>query len=360
MSNCDLVAGRSLIDLVASRLALLLGGQFSRVGYAMTLKRLAYFLALAFALVFCASSSQAQQQGKVFRVGYIGIASFSNLQPRFNVFRETLRNLGYEEGKNLVLEPRFADGDYEQLPKFVTELVRLKVDVLVALGEPILLAAKEKGENTPIVVLTCDPLQKLLGSLARPGGNATGFTCVSSDLVSKRFGLLTNLLPGMRRVAVLYSERENHDLELEDAQAAAQSLGIDIVRFPVRTPADFDQAYKRIIEHGCEALYIVASGFFNLHWQTFAQLALRYQLPAIYSFREFAELGGLLSYGANLSDGHRRVAAFVDKILKGARPSDLPVEQPTRFELVINLRTARSLGLSVPLTLHASADEVIE
>jgi putative tryptophan/tyrosine transport system substrate-binding protein len=326
----------------------------------MASKRLAYFLALASFLVFYASSSDAQQQSKVFRVGWIGMASFSNLQPRLNVFRETLRSLGYEEGKNLVIDSRFANGDYEQLPKFVSELVRLKVDVIVALGEPILLAAKEKGENTPIVVLTCDPIQKLLGSLARPGGNATGFTCVSSDLVGKRFGLVKSLLPGIRRVAVLYNERENHDLELGDAEAAAQSLGLDIVRFPARTAADFDQAFKRIIEQKCEALYIVVSGAFNLHWQTFAQLALRYRLPAIYGFREFAELGGLLSYGTNLSDRHRRVAAFVDKILKGARPSDLPVEQPTRFELVINLRTARALGLTIPPTLLAVADEVIE
>jgi ABC-type uncharacterized transport system substrate-binding protein len=340
----------------------LLDGYFCRIGYAMAVKRLAYLLAFAFAfaLVFCASPSEAQHQSKVFRVGLIGMASFSNLQPRFNVFREMLRKLGYEEGQNLVIDSRFANGDYEQLPKFVSELVRLKADVIVALGEPILLAAKEKGENTPIVVLTCDPLQKLLGSLARPGGNATGFTCVSSDLVGKRFGLVKNLLPGIRRVAILYNERENHDLELGDAEAAAQSLGLEIVRFPVRPSADFDQAFKRIIEDRCEALYIAVSGAFNLHWQTFAQLALKYRLPAIYGFREFAELGGLLSYGANLSDGYRRVAAFVDKILKGARPSDLPVEQPTRFELVINLKTARMLGLTVPPTLLAIADEVIE
>jgi ABC-type uncharacterized transport system substrate-binding protein len=339
---------------------MLLDAHCCRGEYATALKRLVYFLALASVLVFYASSSESQQQSKVYRIGWIGMASFSNLQPRFNVFRETLRNLGYEEGKNLVIESRFANGDYEQLPKFVSELVRLKVDVIVALGEPILLAAKEKGENTPIVVLTCDPLQKLLGSLARPGGNATGFTCVSSDLVGKRFGLVQSLLPGMRRVAVLYNERENHGFELEDAEAAAQLLGLEIVRFPVRPSADFDQVFKRIIEDRCEALYIVVSGAFNLHWQTFAQLALRYRLPAIYGFREFAELGGLVSYGANLSDGHRRVAAFVDKILKGARPSDLPVEQPTRFELVINLRTARALGLTIPPTLLALADEVIE
>jgi ABC-type uncharacterized transport system substrate-binding protein len=326
----------------------------------MILRSLAYFLALAVVLVFCPPSSEAQQPAKVFRVGFIGMASLNNMQNRFNTFREALRGLGYEEGKNLVIESRFANGDYEQLPKFVSELAGLKVDVFIAPGEPILLAAKEKGENIPIVVLTCDPLQKILGSLARPGGNATGFTCVSSDLVSKRFGVVKSLLPGIRRIAVLYNERDNHDLELGDAEVAAQALGVEIVRFPVRVPADFDPAFKRMIEERCEALYIVVSGFFNQHWQTFAQLALKYRLPAAYGFREFAESGGLLSYGANLSDGYRRVAAFVDKILKGARPSDLPVEQPTRFELVINLRTARALDLDVPPNLIALADEVIE
>ncbi len=227
-------------------------------------------------------------------------------------------------------------------------------------GELALLTAKEKGENIPIVVVSCDPLEKLVGSLRRPGGKATGFSCVSSDLVSKRFGLLKSLIPRLGTVALLYNRRDNHELEFRDADAAAKSLGVRLAHIPVETPADFEGAFKSMIEQKCDALYIVTSTFANAHWQKPAQLAIQHRLPAMYGFREFAELGGLLSYGANLSDAYRRAAVFVDRILKGAQPSDLPVEQPTRFELVINARTAKMLGLEIPPTLLALSDEVIE
>jgi len=167
------------------------------------MKRLASALVFAIAIALCTSSSDAQQAGKVFRVGILGLGSAGTMQDRLGVFRETLRDLGYQEGKNLVIESRFAHGAYDRLPVLASELARLKVDVFLAQGEPVLLAAKEKGENIPIVVVSCDPLEKLLGSLRRPGGNATGFTCVSSDLVGKRFGLLKDLLPQLRRVALL-------------------------------------------------------------------------------------------------------------------------------------------------------------
>jgi ABC-type uncharacterized transport system substrate-binding protein len=323
-------------------------------------RRLANALVVAIMLALCASSSEAQQSAKMFRVGILALPPANTMQQRLGVFREALRDLGYEEGRNLIVESRFADGVYDRLPVLASELARLKVDVFLATGEPVLLAAKEKGENIPIVVVSCDPLEKLLGSLRRPGGNATGFSCVSADLVGKRFSLLKSLLPRTERVAVFYNKRDNHELEFKDADAAAQSLGIGLVHFPVGSPADFEPAFKRIIEEKCDALYIVASAFANAHWENLAQLALDYRLPAMYGFREFAYFGGLLSYGANLSDGWRRAAAFVNKILKGSQPSDLPVEQPTRFELVINVRTAKTLGVDVPPTLLALADEVIE
>jgi ABC-type uncharacterized transport system substrate-binding protein len=323
-------------------------------------RRLANALVVAIMLALCASSSAAQQSAKMFRVGILALPPANTMQQRLGVFREALRNLGYEEGRNLIVESRFADGVYDRLPVLASELARLKVDVFLATGEPVLLAAKEKGENIPIVVVSCDPLEKLLGSLRRPGGNATGFSCVSADLVGKRFSLLKSLLPRTERVAVFYNKRDNHELEFKDADAATQSLGINLVHFPVGSPADFEPAFKRMIEEKCDALYIVASAFANAHWENLAQLALNYRLPAMYGFREFAYFGGLLSYGANLSDGWRRAAAFVDKILKGSQPSDLPVEQPTRFELVINVRTAKTLGVDVPPTLLAIADEVIE
>jgi ABC-type uncharacterized transport system substrate-binding protein len=230
----------------------------------------------------------------------------------------------------------------------------LKIDVFIAAGEPALLAAKENGENIPIVVVSCDPLEKLLGSLRRPGGNATGFTCVSADLVGKRFSLVRSLLPEMRRMAMLYNKRDNHELEFRDAEAAAQSLNIALLRFPVVSAGDFEPAFKMMNEEKCDALYIFASPFAQGHWTRLAQLALDYRLPAMYGFREFVDRGGLLSYGASVSDAYRRAAALVDKILKGSRPSDLPIEQPTRFELVINARTAKALGLEVPAHSHGA------
>jgi putative ABC transport system substrate-binding protein len=324
------------------------------------MRRLANILVFAIALVFCASPSGAQYSGRVFKLGVLALGSAEDMQNRLALVRQPLRDLGYEEGKNLVVESRFANSEYEQLPVLARELAGLRIDVFVAAGEPALLAAKEKGENIPIVVVSCDPLEKLLGSLARPGGNATGFTCVSSDLVGKRFSLLRSLLPGMRRVAMLYNKRDNHELEFRDAEAAAQSLNIALLRFPVVSASDFESAFKMMDEQKADALYIFASAFAQGHWTRLAQLALDYRLPAIYGFREFVSRGGLLSYGASNADAYRRAAALIDKILKGSRPSDLPVEQPTRFELVINARTAKALGLEVPPTLLALADEVIE
>jgi ABC-type uncharacterized transport system substrate-binding protein len=324
------------------------------------MRRLANVLIFGVALVLYASSSGAQQSGRMFKLGVLALGSAEDMQNRLALVREPLRNLGYEEGKNLVVESRFANSEYEQLPVLARELAGLKIDVFIAAGEPALLAAKEKGENIPIVVVSCDPLEKLLGSLARPGGNATGFTCVSSDLVGKRFSLLRSLLPGMRRVAMLYNKRDNHELEFRDAEAAAQSLNIALLRFPVVSASDFESAFKMMHEQKSDALYIFASAFAQGHWTRLAQLALDYRLPAIYGFREFVNRGGLLSYGASNSDAYRRAAALIDKILKGSRPSDLPIEQPTRFELVINARTAKALGLEVPPTLVALADEVIE
>jgi putative tryptophan/tyrosine transport system substrate-binding protein len=325
----------------------------------MIVTRLAYLFVFVMLLIFCVSPSGAQYSGRVFKLGVLALGSAEDMQSRLALFREPLRDLGYEEGKNRVVKSRFANSNYERLPILASELARLKIDVFIAAGEPALLAAKEKGENIPIVVVSCDPLEKLLGSLARPGGNATGFTCVSSDLVGKRFSLLRSLLPGMRRVAMLYNRRDNHELELRDAEAAAQSLNIALLRFPVESAADFEPTFKIMNEEKSDALYIFASGFAQGHWTRLAQLALDHRLPAIYAFREFVDRGGLLSYGASNSDAYRRAAALVDKILKGLRPSDLPVEQPTRFELIINARTAKALGVTIPDVVLVQAHEVI-
>jgi putative ABC transport system substrate-binding protein len=246
----------------------------------------------------------------MFRVGVLLFPSAQSVESRLSAFREGLRDLGYKEGQNFVLESRFANGDYNQLPVLARELARLKVDVFFVVGEPVLLAAKEKGENIPIVVISCDPLEKLVGSLGRPGGNATGFTCVSSDLVGKRFSLLKSLLPRLGRVALLYNRRDNHELEFKDAEAATQPLGISLVRFPVESPADFEPTFKRMIEQRFDAVYVTPTTFSVLHREKLAQIALSYGLPTLYGFREFAEAGGLMSYGTNLTDAYRRGSNF--------------------------------------------------
>jgi putative ABC transport system substrate-binding protein len=248
------------------------------------MKCFAHLLVFATVVAFCGSSSDAQYSGKVFRVGVLALGSAEDMQNRLAIVREPLRDLGYEEGKNLVVESRFANSAYDQLPVLASELAGLKIDVFLVAGEPALLAAKDKGENIPIVVVSCDPLEKLLGSLRRPGGNATGFTCVSSDLVGKRFGLLRSLLPRMHRVAMLYNQRDNHELEFRDAEAAAQSLEISLVRFPVVSSTDFEPAFKMMKEKKCDALYIFASAFAQGHWNRLAQLALDYRLPRCTAF----------------------------------------------------------------------------
>jgi ABC-type uncharacterized transport system substrate-binding protein len=327
----------------------------------MTMKRIAHLFVFAIVVAFGVSSSgDAQHSGRVFKLGVLALGSAEDMQNRLAVLREPLRELGYEEGKNLVIEPRIANSAYDQLPALASELAHLKIDIFLAAGEAALLAAKENGENIPIVVVSCDPLEKLLGSLARPGGNATGFTCVSADLVGKRFSLLRSLLPQMHRVAMLYNKRDNHELEFRDAEASAQSLNITLLRFPVLSADEFEPAFKLMNEEKCDALYIFASAFAQGHWNRLAQLALDYRLPAIYGFREFVDRGGLLSYRAPLSDGYRRAAGLIDKVLKGLPPSDLPIEQATRFELIINAGTARALGVTIPDILLIQAHHVIE
>src|SRR5262249_1142287 len=227
-------------------------------------------------------------------------------------------------------------------------------------GEPALLAAKAYGQNIRIVTVTCDPLERLVGSLARPGGGATGFTCISSDLGSKRLSLLKSLLPVGRRIATLYSQPGNVEMEHGDVEAAARTLGLEIARYPVRSPESFEPAFQRMISDKSDALYILASSFANLHRGQLAELGLAHKIPSLYGFREFAEAGGLMSYGASFPDGFRRAAHQLDKILRGVSPSEIPIEQPTRFELVINMRTANALGLDIPISLQTLADEIIE
>jgi putative tryptophan/tyrosine transport system substrate-binding protein len=324
----------------------------------MMMKRLLHVLVVAGALIGVTAVSHAQSAGKTFRIGFVALVSQSTTEQWTKAFREELRKFGYEEGRNLVIESRFANGNRDQLNDLVAEL--LQVDVFLTAGEPALLAAKAHGGNIPIVTVTCDPLQKLVTSLARPGGNATGFTCISSDLGSKRLGLLKSLLPSAQRTAVLYSEPDNLEPELQEVAAQSRQLGMEAARYPIRSPQDFEAAFKQMSDRKSDALYILSSSFANLHRGKLAELALTYRLPAMYGFREFAQAGGLMAYGASLADGFRRAAYQINKILKGSAPAEVPVEQPTRFELVLNMKTAKALNLEIPTSVLVQADEVIE
>jgi len=320
---------------------------------------LAIALSITFALVLPSLPADAQEVAKLHRLGWLG--NFSATAPVYDGFRQGLRELGYVEGKNIVIEARWAEGNLDRLPELARELARLNVNVMFVGGDHGLRAAKEVSSPIPIVVLACDPLDSLVASIARPGGKATGLTCISSELASKRLQMLKELVPALSRVAVLYNpEDRNKVLEYEQSQGAARTLNLSVRAFQARSEAEINKAFREIADDRTQALVIFADALMVFHEKRLAELALQNRIPAIFGFREFAELGGLITYGANLREQFRRAAGFVDKILKGANPGDLPIEQPTRFELVINLKTAKALGLTVPDKLLALADEVIE
>jgi len=274
-----------------------------------------------------------------------------------------LAELGWIEGKNLVVERRYAENRLERLPELAAELVRLNVEVIVATGTLGPLAAKRATSTIPIVMTAAgDPLGSgLVASLARPGGNVTGISLMAPDLGGKRLELLKELLPRLARVAVLWNAANPYAaIVFKETQAAGRTLGIEVQSLEVRGPDDFDGAFDTARKQRPDALITVEDPLTFSHQKRIADFATGQQLPSLYGFREFVVAGGLMSYGANVADLFRRAASYVDKILKGAKPADLPVQQPTTFELVINVKTARALGLEIPPTLLARADEVIE
>jgi putative tryptophan/tyrosine transport system substrate-binding protein len=316
-------------------------------------------LAIAVGLAGPPLASNAQQAAKLHRLGWLG--NNSPTFPPYQGFRDGLRELGYVEGKNISTEARWAQGNLDRLPELAHELSRLNVDVLFVAGDQGLRAAKEATATIPIVVAACDPLDSLVASIARPGGKATGLTCISSELAGKRLQMLKELVPALSRVAVLYNPGDrNKASEYKQVQEAARSMNLTLRVFEARSSGEIDSAFVGMTSDHAQALLALADPLMNFHVGKLADLGLKNRLPAIYGFREFADAGGLISYGASLHWTFRRAAFYVDKIFKGANPGDLPIEQPTTFELVINLKTAKTLGITLPASLLAIADEVIE
>jgi putative ABC transport system substrate-binding protein len=281
-----------------------------------------------------------------------------------DAFRQGLRELSWIEGQNIVVDYRFAEGRYDRLPELATELVRLKVDVIVTGSPSPAVAAKHATATIPIVMSGVgDPVGLgLIASLARPGGNVTGLSfSVGLDSFSKSLEFIKQLVPDVRSVAVLTNPTNPAQaLAVEDMQVATRSLGMQLQLLEARSPDDFDGAFAAIAKERAAALLVVTEPMLVLHQTRLTALAVEQRLPTMYGIRESVEAGGLMSYGPNLADIYRRAATYVDKILKGARPADLPVEQPTKFELVINLKTAKALGLTIPQSLLLRADEVIQ
>jgi putative ABC transport system substrate-binding protein len=309
-------------------------------------------------------AADAQQAGKVPRIGFLGTTSPSDRPPLLDAFRQGLRELGWVEGQNIVIDYRFAEGRLDRLPDLAAELVRLKVDIIVSGGTQGVTAAKNATGTIPIVMTTVrDPVGTgLIASLARPGGNVTGVSgSAGLEIFGKQLELLKETVPKVRRVAILSNPANlYHPLAIRELNVAARSLGVQLQLLEARGPNDFDGAFAAMATERVGALLVLSDAMFNLHRTRLADLAARSRLPAAYGTRESVEAGGLMSYGPSLRDLYRRSATFVDKILKGAKPGDLPVEQPTKFELVINAKTAKALGLTIPQPLLLRADEVIQ
>jgi len=329
----------------------------------MRLRSATLIVALALSIPLAPLAAAPQQAGKVYRIGHLSSGS----PPGFvEEFRQGLRERGYLEGQNIAVEYRWAEGKFERLPDLAADLVGLKVDLIVAVTTRSALAAKHATSAIPIVmVAVADPVGSgLVASLARPGGNITGLTFLGAELSAKRLQLLKEVVPGLSRVAVLWhpgahGEQTQRNM-LKETEVAGRALELQLQLLEARDPNDFDRAFSAMTRKRAGALLVLTSPMFIAERRRLADLAARSRLPATYHVKEFVEAGGLMAYGASIPDQVRRVAVFADKILKGAKPADLPVEQPTKFELVINLKTAKALGLTIPQSVLFRADEVIQ
>ncbi len=307
--------------------------------------------------------TEAQQPGKVWRIGVLWPGASSPPNPRLEAFRQGLRELGYIEGRNVLIVFRYAEGKYERLPTLAADLVREKVDVIVGAGAPAISAAQKATTTIPIVIGTAgDPVGTgFAKSLARPGGNITGLSDLSSDLGSKLLDLLVSAVPRISHVGVLTNPgNSSHETILLSIRDTARSTGVKILHVTAQSPQQIENAFSMMAQQKVEAVIAAADPFFNVQMVRISELAAKHRLPSISGFLPFVEDGGMMSYGPDFSDNFRRAATYVDKILKGAKPGDLPIEQSMRVGLMINLKTAKALGITIPQSVLLRADRVIE
>jgi len=321
---------------------------------------------LAVSLILAPLAVEGQQPPRVARVGWMSLDTPTAPALNFAVFRQGLRDLGYVEGQNLILEPRYTGGKNDLLPELIADLERVGVDVIVAGPFAALRVAKQSTTRIPIVMTpSADPVVAgIVQSLARPGGNVTGITEMAPQLTPKRLELLKEIVPTLSRVAILWQpgslSEEAFKQMLQETQVTARSLGVQLQVVEAKEVADFDAAFSAMVKERAEAVIVLVNPMFNVQRRHIIERAANHRLPAIYEWKEFVGSGGLISHGADVQDIYRRAAGFVDKILKGAKPADLPVEGPTRFDLAVNLKTAKALGLTIPQSLLVRADEIIQ
>jgi len=322
-------------------------------------KKVLVFL-LAILVLVSARPAEGQQAGKIPRIGVLFIGGRN--QPHLEAFKQGLRERGYTEGKNITFEYRYAEGREDRLPMLAAELVHLKVDVIVVTADSSGQAAQQATKTIPIVVTTGDPVAwGLADSLAKPGGNVTGLSVLLADLSGKRVEILRETFPKLTRLATLWNPTERVAAPVfKETSAAAQALSLQLHSFEVQTPQDIEKAFVEMPKVRPNALLVILSPLVTLHSKRIVELALKQHLPGMYPTRQFAEEGGLMAYGPLIGDLYRRAATYVDKILKGAKPADLPVEQPMTFEFIVNLKAAKQIGVTIPPNVLARADRVIK
>jgi putative ABC transport system substrate-binding protein len=320
-------------------------------------------LAAAALVVVIFTLAGAQQPGKIYRLGFLSGGTLSGLKTTIEPFRQGLRDLGYIEGKNLTIEYRAAEGKFERMPEIIAELIGLGVNVIVTSGMPAVIAAKKATSTIPIVTANADNLVEagVVTSLAHPGGNVTGLTRVDADFSAKRLELLKESFSRLSRVAVLsYGTMGGDQEELHEIQSAGRKLAIEIQPFPTPDPGQFLAAFDEMKKKRSDAVIFLASSYTQVYREQLIELAMKNRIPSMCSNSTWVDSGCVLAYGPKLSEMYRRATTYIDKILKGTKPADLPVERPTQFELVINLKTARQIGLTIPPNVLARADRVIK